>query len=279
MPTAALALMLISMVLIPAGDTAGKLLMIDGVVPGFVGWSRFVLGASCVALWLIATGRWPAKAVWQDWRLWVRGALISGGILSILTALQTEPIANVFGAFFLGPIVSTLLSAWLLGERVSSARLALLVLGFMGVLLVVRPGFGMSPGLLYAVMAGLFYGAYLTASRWLRDAAPVPALLLTQLVTGSILLVPVGATAIPPLTGATVTLTVASGLASMLGNLLLILAYARAEAGRLAPFVYFQLVAATVLGLTVFGDWPDQFTLMGLALLTLSGFATLGLRR
>lgn len=279
MPAAALFLMLIAMALIPAGDTAGKLLMQDGAAPVFVAWSRFLIGALSVALWLVVRGQFPGRAVWGNWRLWLRGGLIAAGITCILTALRTEPIANVFGAFFLGPIISAILSARLLGEQISLARAALLVLGFVGVLLVVRPGFGMSPGLVFAVLAGVFYGGYLTASRWLRSAAPPAALLLSQMSVGLILLSPVGVGAIPALPPETLALTLASGLASMAGNLLLILAYMRAEAGQLAPFVYFQLVAATVLGLAVFGDVPDAMTLLGLAVLCLSGFATLTLRR
>lgn len=279
MPALALFLMLVSVILIPAGDTAGKILMQDGIAPAFVAWSRFALGAVIVATGLAALGHWPQASVWRDPRLWLRGALIAGGILSILTALRTEPLANVFGAFFIGPLVSAGLSALLLGERISLPRLALLGLGFVGVLLVVRPGYAMTPGLGFALLAGLFYGAYLTASRWLRGAAPAGSLLLVQLVCGALLLAPLGVPAMPELTGAVVQWTLASALASMAGNLALILAYARAEAARLAPFVYFQLIAATGLGLTVFGDVPDLWTLTGLGLLCASGLATLALRR
>jgi drug/metabolite transporter (DMT)-like permease len=65
----------------------------------------------------------------------------------------------------------------------------------------------------------------------------------------------------------------------MAGNLLLILAYKAAPATRLAPFVYFQLVAATALGFLVFGDVPEPLTWAGLALLAASGFASLAVRR
>jgi drug/metabolite transporter (DMT)-like permease len=64
----------------------------------------------------------------------------------------------------------------------------------------------------------------------------------------------------------------------MAGNLLLILAYKMAPATRLAPFVYFQLVAATALGFAVFGDVPEPLTWIGLALLVTSGFASLAVR-
>lgn len=279
LPLSAVAMMLAAMTLIPLGDTFGKLLATEhGVAPAFVGWSRMALGAALCFGWLAARGQAPGLRLFRDPRLWLRGALISCGIFFILTALRTEPIANVFGAFFTGPILSYALSALLLGERTSRARTFLLLLGFAGVLLVVRPGFGMTPGLGFALLAGVFYGAYLTASRWLRTAAPPGGLLLSQLVAGAVLLAPFGLAALPHPSATVAWLTLGSASASMMGNLILILAYGRAEAGRLAPFVYFQLVAATGLGMLVFGAVPDALAAAGLALLCATGFATLRLR-
>ena len=68
----------------------------------------------------------------------------------------------------------------------------LILVGFAGVLLVIRPGFGMTPGLAMAALAGAFYGAYLVTSRAFADAAPPRSLLLTQLVAGAVLLCPSG---------------------------------------------------------------------------------------
>jgi drug/metabolite transporter (DMT)-like permease len=70
-----------------------------------------------------------------------------------------------------------------------------------------------------------------------------------------------------------------SGAASMLGNMFLILAYGRAPATRMAPFVYFQLVGALLLGWGVFGTLPDIWGLAGLALLMISGLGSAFLRR
>ncbi|MGR3466302.1 MAG: EamA/RhaT family transporter, partial [Shimia sp.] len=64
----------------------------------------------------------------------------------------------------------------------------------------------------------------------------------------------------------------------MLGNLLLILALRMGESTRLAPFVYFQLVAATVLGVVIFGTFPGPLALAGLGVLIVTGFASLALR-
>lgn len=268
-------IMLVAMSLIPLGDTAGKLLTEAGVAPVFVGWSRFVIGALLVAPF---AARAMQPQLLADWRIWLRGVLIVCGISAILTALKTEPIANVFGAFFVGPILSYFVSCWLLGERWNWARAGLLLVGFSGVLLVVKPGFGMTPGLGFAVLAGVFYGLYLVTSRWLADVGRPHALILSQLLVGAVVLAPFGMTRIPEVTPSVAGLVLLSGAASMLGNFLLIIAYRRAEAGTLAPFVYFQLVAATALGWLVFDTFPDALTGLGLAVLIVAGLSTLLLR-
>ncbi len=270
----AVALMAVAMSLIPGGDTAGKLMAVElGVPPFFIAWSRFLIGALVLLPFVGVHGLSPA--VLLDWRVILRGLLIVGGICSILTALQTEGLATVFGAFFIGPIISYFLSAWLLGETITPLRTVLLLVGFAGVLLVVKPGFGMTAGTGFALLAGAFYGGYLVASRWLSGVAAPKVLLLSQLLVGAVVLAPFGVASMPPVSLPLAGLVLTSALCSMLGNLLLIHVYARAEASLMAPFVYFQLIAATLLGYLVFGDLPDSLALTGLGLLILSGFASL----
>lgn len=274
----AVLLMAVAMTLVPLGDAAGKTL-VDRyeVAPVFVAWARFALGAVAVLpLMLARPGEFRALT---DWRVLLRGAFIVAAVASILTALKTTGLATVFGAFFIGPILSYTLSAVLLREPVTPARTALLLAGFGGVLLVTRPGFGMTAGAGFAVLAGVFYGFYLTASRWLSDLSMPRGLLFAQLALGAALLAPGGIAAAPPALGPLLPWLALSGLASVAGNFLLVIAYARASATRLAPFVYFQLVAATGLGLVFFGDFPDAPALAGLGLLLVSGFASLALPR
>lgn len=272
----AIGIMFIAMSLIPAGDLAGKLLTgAHGAAPIYVAWSRFALG-------LLILAPFVPPAAWRllaNWRIWFRALLLAGGILSIQSALRTEPLANVFAAFFVGPILSYALSALLLREPVTMLRSALMLLGFGGVLLVVRPGLGGSPGLLLALLAGCFYGAFLTASRWLSHLGSPLALSLTQLAVAGLVLTPFGLSALPAFTPEVAGLTLASAMGSMLGNLLLLVAYARAPATRLAPLVYFQLVAATGLGWAVFGDLPDFWTWAGLSLVLGAGLVSALLRR
>ena len=271
------ALMFVAMSLIPVGDTAGKLLTGGhGASPFFVAFSRFAVGTVVVVLILGGRVHWP---VFRDWRVWLRGALIAAGISCILTALRTEEIATVFGAFFVGPLFSYVLSIRFLGERVTPMQTIMLLAGFCGVLLVVRPGFGMTPGLGFAVLAGLFYGAFLTTSRWLSGVAAPRQLMLSQSVIGTLLLLPFGLAQVPEASGPVAGLVLLSGVASASGNLLLVLAYRRSSATVLAPFVYFQLLSATILGWVVFGTLPDAPAMAGLALLVAAGVGTVVFRR
>lgn len=271
-------IMFIAMSLIPIGDTAGKLLgAVHGLNPFFIAWSRFGLGALMVLTFL--PRRQLDLRMFLDWRIWLRALLITCGISSILTALQTEPLPNVFGAFFVGPILSYFLSAWLLKEHITKAQTALLLLGFGGVLLVVRPGFGMSSGIAFATLAGVFYGCFLTVNRWLAHTASPRALLFSHMLIGAVVLTIPGLAHIPEFTAEIAGLTVLSAFTSMAGNGLLLVAYRMAPASQMAPFVYFQLFAATLLGWAVFSDLPDALTVTGLAILILSGIGSALIKR
>ncbi len=140
-----IAMILLAMTLIPLGDTAGKLLMQQGVTPIYVAWSRFVIGALC----LLPFSRLQLSELphFLDWRLLIRAALFIAAVSSILTAVKTESIANVFGAFFIGPILSYFIAAIFLKESITLTRSILLFIGFAGALLVIKPGFGMSTGM------------------------------------------------------------------------------------------------------------------------------------
>lgn len=262
--------------LVVMGDTAGKVLTSGGVSPLFVAWSRFAIAAAILAPVLrIRRAEWPMLA---DPRVVLRAALIAIAIGCILTALRTEPMAAVFGAFFVGPAVSYALSVLLLGERWSPARAAMLALGFAGVLIVLRPGGEVGPNIAFAVAAGGLYGGYLAATRWLSPSFRPGALLMSQLVIGAVLLTPTAVPAMPSLPPALWALVAVSALSSALGNYVIVRVSRTVPAAVVAPLVYTQLISATAAGLLVFGEWPDLVTLGGLGLILASGLASLRIR-
>lgn len=268
------ALVLTATTLVVVGDTAGKLLTQSGTDPIFVAWTRFAIAA--VLLAPVLRPRRIERPGLTDWRILMRAATLAAGICCILTALRTEPIANVFGAFFIGPVVSYILAVLFLGERPSALRTALLALGVLGVVLVVKPGFGATPGMFFALAAGVSYGVYLTMTRVVATGYRPQFLLMSQLLIGTVLLSPLGLSVSWPAPSLPVALLVLlSALGSAAGNFCLVLANQKAEASLIAPLVYSQLLSATVLGVLVFGDWPDPLALLGLSLIALSGLGTL----
>lgn len=271
----AVLIMFLAMSLIPAGDSAGKLLSgTFDIAPIFIAWSRFALGALLILPFMPRS----AWALLRNWRIWLRAAVLACGISSIQMALRSEEIATVFAAFFIGPLISYVLAVIFLREPVSPLRSMLILAGFIGVLIVVRPGVDMSIGVLWAVAAGCFYGVFLTMSRWLGSLSTPIGMIVIQLVISALLLAPFGLAHMPPLTGAVAALTTVSALCSMLGNLLLLYAYKLAPATRLAPLVYLQLIAAVALGWAIFGDLPDVWTWAGLAVILSAGLGSARLR-
>ncbi|MCD9148566.1 DMT family transporter [Pseudophaeobacter flagellatus] len=275
-PFRVLGVVVLAMTLIVTGDAAGKTLTMAGASPFFVAWSRFAVAAVVL---LPFSGLQAAELRgFLDWRILLRGLLIATGILCILTALRTEPIANVFGGFFVGPIVAFALSALVLKERADPSRVALLLVSFGGVLLVVKPGFGMQAGMGFAVLAGCFHGSYLVATRSLAGQYRPRFLLISQLIIGAVVLLPFTLEALPQSLDPTQTgLVLISALGSAAGNFLLVLVNRTTPANVVAPLIYSQLLAATVLGGVVFGTWPDWVALLGLCVIVLSGLSSLWL--
>ncbi|WP_299550650.1 DMT family transporter [uncultured Tateyamaria sp.] len=260
------------------GDAAGKALTASGFDPFFVAWTRFACAAIALAPFCGLSR--DSLPVLLDRRVILRAALIAAGICSILTALSTTPLPDVFGAFFIGPVVAFVLSALLLGERINTARALLLALGFGGVMLVVKPGFGLTTGIGFALLAGLFYGCFLVATRWLSGTVRPRLLLFSQLSIGAVLLTPLGlAATVPTLTPNAILLNMGSAAGSAAGNFLLVWVSRSTPASIVAPLIYTQLISATAVGLILFNDWPDILTLVGLVVILASGLGSLWLAR
>jgi drug/metabolite transporter (DMT)-like permease len=271
-PAAGIALMALAMVLLPTGDAIAKhLTVITAYGAGFLAWSRFVVGLALVAPFAVATGQLDGLDRMFLLRQAVRGGLVAGAIVFVINAVKTAPLADVYGAFFVGPTAAVVMARVLLRERVRRREWLAVLLGFAGVLLIVRPTGDVSPGLLWALASGLGFGGFLVATRWAAGTAPPMAQLTGQLFFGFVFLAPLG---LGDLMGHGVEAPgwlIAMALASGLANLLQLLAVRHAGAARLAPVVYVQLIAATALGWVLFADQPDGWTFAGLAVIILAG--------
>ena len=265
----AIGLMVLSMTLIVGGDAAAKLLSGADFSPYFVAWTRFALAALILVPFSgLSRSELPLLL---DKRVLLRGLLIAVAICSILTALKTEPLANVFGGFFIGPVVSYFLSALVLKETITWQRTALLALSFVGVLLVVKPGFGMTPGMGFAILAGSLHGSFLVVTRSLAQDYRAKFLLASQLIIGTVVLSPFSLLETPEMDMNIVGLIFISALGSAFGNLLLVVVNQKTPASVVAPLVYSQLLSAMVIGYLVFAEWPDGLSFLGLGIIMISG--------
>jgi drug/metabolite transporter (DMT)-like permease len=236
-------------------------------------WCRYFFQAAATTAAVL-----PARG-WQVWRTrhlaWqlVRGLLLLTSSLLAFASLRYLPVGEFTAIVMITPLVITLLAATLLGEHVSRLRWALVAGGFAGTLLIIRPGgasFGWASVLPLALVASSAAFQVLT-SKLARTEDPVTMHLYTGW-TGTLI-----ASLALPFVWVTVTDPwVWAGLAFMglmgtVGHFLLILAYYRAPAATLTPYLYTQIGFAMLGGLLVFAHVPDRASLAGIVLIAICG--------
>lgn len=246
-----------------------------------VAWGRMffqMLFTLPVVLWLSgAVGLVPRPIGLQI----LRGLFLSGMNVTFFFAIATMPIADAIALVFVAPMVITALSALVLGEHVGPRRWLAVAVGLAGALIVIRPGAGAfgAVGLLPLGTAFCYAGYLIVTRRLTTSARPMEIHFFTALSSMVILTVPLllgGAFSIPAIAPIAPSATqwallALVGLLSWAAHLLIILAYSRAPASVLAPIGYLEIVGATAVGLVVFGDFPDNWTWVGVAVIIASG--------
>ncbi|MGI9333026.1 MAG: DMT family transporter [Gammaproteobacteria bacterium] len=273
-PLLGVALMTVAMMLLPLGDGIAKYLTgATSYGSGFLAWSRFVVGVATVVPFACLTRAFAGLGWRFAYQQAIRGALVAGAIGMIITALESIPLADAFGAFFIGPALATVLAALVLRERVTRIEWVAVALGFLGVLLVVRPSGDMSVGLLWALAGGSSYGGFLVATRWATNSGPAAAQLAGQLCFGLLILAPFGARDLVTHGIEAPGMLLLMGAISVTSNLLSILALARARAAFLAPVVYVQIISATAYSWLIFDQIVDTIAFLGLMLIIAAGIS------
>tara|TARA_B100000674_G_C37556163_1_gene785160 strand:+ start:91 stop:675 length:585 start_codon:yes stop_codon:yes gene_type:complete len=181
-------------------------------------------------------------------------------------------MAKALTLAFVAPLITTILSPILLNENVGFKRWSAVIVGFIGILIVIRPGFiEFNLASIAAVGTGCFYGVYLIITRQLHSTdSPLLTLLLTGLVgalIGSIIVPTVWVN--PSLIQW--SWLIIMGLFACLGHILLIYSLKYADASKLAPFGYIEIVPNIILGYYLFNDFIDIWTFIGLFVIISSG--------
>ena len=181
-------------------------------------------------------------------------------------------MAKALTLAFVAPLITTALSPIFLGEKVGFRRWSAVIIGFIGSLIVIRPGFiEFNLASVAALGTGFFYGIYLVITRKLHTSdSPLLTLLLTGVV-GAV----IGSFIVPIVwvnpTFNQWSLLALMGIFACLGHLFLILSLKYADASKLAPFGYFEIVTNVILGYYFFSDFPHYWTWVGLAIIICSG--------
>ncbi len=270
-PVKAIGLMLLATTFVPFMDIIAKWLTLHYPVMEVV-WGRYFFHT--VFLAPLVVWRYGLRAFFPDRIVMqiVRGGFLLAATIFFFSSIARIPVTDTLAVAFIAPLLVTAASPIALKEHVGPRRWLAVFIGFIGVLVVVRPGLGVfQPASLLALGSGVTYAAYFILTRKLSGTArPVITLVFTALLGAIVMTIWIAPRFVMPDTTGWLLLA-AVGLTAAIGHYMLIRAMELAAASLLAPFGYFELVMATVLGFVVFGTFPDRWTWVGIAIVIGSG--------
>jgi drug/metabolite transporter (DMT)-like permease len=227
-----------------------------------------------IAHWMGALGSW--RVVLQP-ALLLRLAAEILASLAYISALGAMPLANTSAILQALPLAVTLGAALFLGEQVGWRRWLAIIAGFAGVLIVIRPGpEGFSLAAIYVIAAVVGAAARDLSTR--RIASNVPSLFISVItaiaitVTGGALIVPMGGW--QPMPGEILGRLAGASLLLLVGYQTIVLAMRSGEISFIAPFRYTSLIWAIAIGFLFFGEVPDFWMTVGVAIIVASGLYT-----
>ena len=262
--------MLFTTLLFVAMDAIAKYLTQAYPVPQIT-WARYTFHA--LALVVLFRRRLPALMRTERLGLQIlRSTFLFSATVFSFFALRAMPLADVIAIWAITPILVTALSVPLLGERVGPRRWAGVAAGFIGALIIIRPGLGvMQAAAVLPVAAAVSLALYHLATRALSGTdSPLTTIVYTVSVG---LVISTGAVPFFWVTpdAPAWTLMVVLGLLGVLGHFSLIKSFESATAATVIPYTYTNLIWATVVGFVVFADLPDLGTVTGAGVIVLSG--------
>jgi drug/metabolite transporter (DMT)-like permease len=197
--------------------------------------------------------------------------------ITMVYGVRYLPLAEATVILFAAPFLVVALAVPLLKERVPLASWIGVIIGFMSVVIVVRPGFNeLSPYAALPLLGAVFFALLQLITRQLGAAGERPTTTLAwTLVVGSIASTPFAVAGWEPLTSNAWMVMIGLGFVFGVSQLLMIAALSYAPAGVLAPFNYMQIISAVVFGIVVFGDVPDAWSFVGIAIMIGAGIYVL----
>lgn len=267
-PLKAIGLLLLAMTILPLIDVVAKFLGREGIPVIQMVWARFFFGALFTLPFALAIGGVKGLVPSLPRLHSGRAMLLILGTAFFFWALKYLPIADTLAIYFVQPIIITALSPWLLGEEVDMRRWIMVALGFAGVLIIIRPGFqALNPGMFLALAAGSCSAFYILLTRHITGKANAMLTTFHTSMIGALAL-----TVLMPFVWINLTpwqmlqMVLLGGIA-IAGHYLITRAYDFGEASLLSPFNYAEMIVAVLAGWYFFGDFPDAYTFLGVAIL------------
>jgi drug/metabolite transporter (DMT)-like permease len=262
---------LLGWMMLPVMDGFAKYLSADLPVLQIT-WARYFF--TVVFTFPVMFFFYNKKLVWSDKpKLQIlRGLILLCANICFFYAISIIPLAKALTLAFVAPLIVTAFSPMLLGEKVGVRRWTAVIIGFVGSLVVIRPGFlEINLASLAALGTGVMYGFYLIITRKLSTSDNP---LLTLLLTGLVGLVAVSGIIpfiwVNPNTSQW-SMMAGIGVFACIGHLFLILSLKYADASKLAPLGYTEIIPNVIIGFYFFGNFPDNWTFLGLAIIVISG--------
>jgi drug/metabolite transporter (DMT)-like permease len=261
--------------LFAVSDVIGKYLAMQYAVP-FIMAVRYMINLGLLAALL---GPRHGSGLWHTNRTWLvlaRGLCLAAGSLTMGLALRVMPVGETVAIVYIAPFLVMLIAGRFMGETVSFVGWIGAVCGFLGVLLIMRPGSGLEPmGVTLCLFNAGCATAYHLLTRVLARTETMTAMVFQTAFVGAVVFVTLALFALDGRVpgwqdGAVMA---ALGIAATAGHFLFTAAYREAPASVLAPINYLHLVWAGLLGWVVFAHVPDAFALCGMAVVVLSGVA------
>lgn len=257
------------------GDATAKLLT-DDLDPVQIVWIRTV-GLFLGVLVLIGLRGWSVLRTPRPSFQVLRGLAAVGSATCFIIAIKHVPLADAVAVTFVAPFIVTALGAILLKEPVGWRRWTAVAIGFIGMLIVIRPGQGVfHPAISLIVVAAMFFALRQLLSRRLSGVDPV----VTTVAYTALIAFFLTSLAQPffwttPTELRVLMLAAALSLTAAIGEVLIIRALDIAHSVVLAPCHYTLIIWSTMYGYLIFGDLPDRWTLIGCSVIVLSGAYTI----
>ena len=235
-------------------------------------WARYFFTVAFV--FPIMLFFYKKQLVWSDKpKLQIfRGLILLSANICFFYAISVISLAKALTLAFIAPLIVTAFSPILLGEKVGFRRWAAVAVGFIGSLIVIRPGFlEFNLASMAALATGFFYGFYLIITRKLSTSDnPLLTLLITGMVGALLVSLIIPFYWVKPTLNQW-SLMAGIGVFACIGHLFLILSLKYADASKLAPLGYTEIIPNVIIGYYFFSELPDNWTYLGLFIIVLSG--------